>query len=244
MPLAVGTTHGRLERGRDQHPSPHVLDALREPPQFEEDAMRSAVADGIPLRRCYRRCLTTSLMLRSLPAVLITLLGTALAVAACGSSSTPKTTASSGTQAVAYVRCMRSHGVSNMPDAGEAGGIQLPADINPYSPAFESALTRCARLMPTAAGGARSAPSQHAIQQLLALSRCMRAHGMAEFPDPTLSRPPSDPQGYSIAFGRGGVSLLVPSTVDVSSPAFKQAAVACHFEATLPKGQRTPISSS
>lgn len=197
------------------------------------------------LRPCYRWSRTTRVMLRSRLVVLLGSLATVLAIAACGSSSPPKTAESSGTQTpLAYVHCMRSHGVPQMPDPGAAGGIQLPADVNPASPAFESALASCARLMPAGASEARSAPSQQAIEQLLALSRCMRSHGVAEFPDPTLGGPPSNPQDYSIAFGRGGVSMLVPSTVDVSSPAFKQAAVACHFGALLPRGQRTPVPGS
>ncbi len=67
----------------------------------------------------------------------------------------------------------------------------------------------------------------------------MRAHGVGGFPDPTLGPPPSNPQEFSIAMGRGGVSLLVPKTIDVRSPAFKKAAVTCHFGAVLGGGQRT-----
>jgi hypothetical protein len=68
----------------------------------------------------------------------------------------------------------------------------------------------------------------------------MRVHGVSGFPDPTLGPPPSSPQEFSIAMGRDGVSLLVPKTIDVSSPAFKRAAVACHFGALLGRGERTP----
>jgi len=75
---------------------------------------------------------------------------------------------------------------------------------------------------------------------MLALSKCMRAHGVSGFPDPTLGPPPSSPQEFSIAVGRGGVSLLVPNTIVVSSPAFKQAATTCHFGALLRGGRRTP----
>jgi hypothetical protein len=75
---------------------------------------------------------------------------------------------------------------------------------------------------------------------MLALSKCMRAHGVSGFPDPTLGPPPANPQEFSIAIGRDGVSLLVPKTVDVSSPAFKQAATTCRFGALLGAGQRSP----
>ena len=75
---------------------------------------------------------------------------------------------------------------------------------------------------------------------MLALSKCMRAHGVSGFPDPTLGPPPPNPREFSIAIGRGGVSLLVPKTIDVSSPAFKRAATTCRFGSLLPTGQRTP----
>lgn len=41
--------------------------------------------------------------------------------------------------------------------------------------------------------------------------------------------PLSSPQELSIAIGRGAVSLLLPKTIDVSSPAFKQAAITCQL---------------
>jgi hypothetical protein len=62
------------------------------------------------------------------------------------------------------------------------------------------------------------------------MSECMRAHGISDFPDPTLS-PPSNPAGYGLALGRDGVFIAIPKTIDVRSPAFKQAAAACGFPA-------------
>ena len=53
-------------------------------------------------------------------------------------------------------------------------------------------------------------------------------HGVSGFPDPTAS-PPSDPAGYSQIQNRGGVVLAIPSTIDVESPVYQQAAAACQF---------------
>lgn len=138
---------------------------------------------------------------------------------------------------------MRSHGVPNLPDPGPEGGIQLTAGsgINTNSPAFKAAQARCAKLLPYGRPGGPAPPSEQAEQQMLALSKCMRAHGLSDFPDPTAGPPPSDPQEFSIAIGRAGVSLLVPKAVDVRSPAFKQAATTCRFGALLGAGQRTPV---
>jgi hypothetical protein len=63
---------------------------------------------------------------------------------------------------------------------------------------------------------------------MLAISKCMRSHGVTDFPDPPTT-PPSGPSDYSVVMGRGGVFLAVPSTINVDSPTFKQAAAACHF---------------
>jgi len=172
-------------------------------------------------------------------AVLLPLLGSVVTVAGCGSSSGGRV-GTSRTSALAYVHCMRTHGVPNIPDPGAEGGIQLPSGINVSSPAFEAAQASCAKLMPNVGAGGRRAASRQDTQQMLALSTCMRAHGVSGFPDPTLY-PPSNPQQYSIAFARGGVSLLIPKSVAVTSPAFKQAADACRFGALLPKGQRTAV---
>jgi hypothetical protein len=40
---------------------------------------------------------------------------------------------------------------------------------------------------------------------------------------------PSNIQNYSLAEGIGGVYLLVPKTINVNAPAFRQAANACDF---------------
>jgi hypothetical protein len=136
---------------------------------------------------------------------------------------------------------MRSNGVPNLPDPGPDGGVQLgpSSGINTSSPSFKTAQAKCLKLLPGGAPGGLAPPSEQANEQMLALSKCMRAHGVSGFPDPTVGPPPPNPQEFAIAIGHEGVSLLVPKTIDVSSPAFKHAATTCHFGAQVPKGQRT-----
>ena len=68
-----------------------------------------------------------------------------------------------------------------------------------------------------------------AKQLLIATSESMREHGVRGFPDPiTAATAPSDPRNYSIVEG-GNLWHLVPSTINVDSPASKQAANACEF---------------
>jgi hypothetical protein len=71
---------------------------------------------------------------------------------------------------------------------------------------------------------------------MLQISKCMRAHGIAGFPDPT-THPPSNPAGFGLVVGHNGVFLAVPQSIDPRSPAFTQAAAACNFG---PRGGRLP----
>jgi len=136
--------------------------------------------------------------------------------------------------AVDFAACMRAHGVPNFPDPQTRGGaVQLipsgsSAGINRESPAFQAAQHVCVRLLP---GGAPTseAASPEAHLQMLAISKCMRQHGISDFPDPTRGAPPSGSGQNSAVIGHGGYVLAIPQSVDVGSPGFKQAAVTCHF---------------
>jgi hypothetical protein len=179
----------------------------------------------------------------SLPLVLLSLVGSTIAIAACGSSTKVKAAGSARPQALAYVDCLRSHGVPNMPDPGPGGGIQLSPNsgINLSSPALKAAQAHCAKLLPGGEPSGGLGPQSEQINaRLLAVSKCMRAHGLSDFPDPTVGPPPPSPQQFAIAIGSSGVSLLVPKTIDVRSPAFKQAATSCHIFGALGPGQRSP----
>jgi hypothetical protein len=159
----------------------------------------------------------------------ICLLSCAALLGACGGSSTSTGTGSSGySQAVKFSACMRSHGVPNFPDPSPSGGIQLtPAmGIKPFSPGFKTAQQACHRLLP--GGLATGKASAQDKARLVALARCMRAHGLTTFPDP-VSSAPSSPAGFSIIFGRPGAFIEIPSSINVQSPAFRQAAQACGF---------------
>ena len=59
---------------------------------------------------------------------------------------------------------------------------------------------------------------------MLATSKCMRTHGLSGFPDPTTTRP----FGASRVVYGNGLYLWIPLSIDTNSPAFKQAANACH----------------
>jgi hypothetical protein len=167
-----------------------------------------------------------------------------LLIAACGSSSNQTADPGKGgyPQALAFSRCMRAHGLPNFPDPTSHGhGIQLSAapdsGVDPQSPAFRAAQKACQHLMP-GGGPTSDHPSAQDKAQMLKVSQCMRAHGIAGFPDPTNSQP-SAAKGFSMAIGRNGVFLAIPNSIDVQSPAFRRAAAACNFG---PKGAPPPTT--
>jgi hypothetical protein len=101
------------------------------------------------------------------------------------------------------------------------------------------ALILASGLVIAACGSSADNQTRSAVKgysQALAFSKCMRAHGISGFPDPTTT-PPSGPAGYSAVMGRDGVFLAIPNSIDAQSPGFKQAAAACNFG---PRGGQVP----
>ena len=178
----------------------------------------------------------------------LVLAGLSLLVSACGGPPTSQvaqlgSTATSAAQrstapgatskfaaSLAYSRCMRSRGVADFPDPTQVGGgIQISGSapgIDPQSSLFMSAQRSCRHLLPGGGEPPTHAHQQAALARMLHVSRCMRAHGISRFPDPTLS-PPSGRAGYSRISSNGVAWLAIPDTIDVRSPVFEQAAHAC-----------------
>jgi len=93
-------------------------------------------------------------------------------------------------QAVAYGRCMRSHGVPDFPDPtpSQGGGVAFQinggsgSDLNHNNPRFKAADHACRSLL---AGGVQPPPlSAQKIAAEVEWARCMRSHGLPGFPDP------------------------------------------------------------
>jgi hypothetical protein len=167
-------------------------------------------------------------------AVLAGLAAPALLASGCGGSTrreVAQTSTDKYAASLAYSRCMRSHGLPNFPDPKQVGGtIQISGSrtgIDPRSPAYASARQACKALLPAGAQPTQ-VRQQQALARMLRVSRCMRAHGIPGFPDPTLS-PPAQRGGYSRISSNGVAWLAVPSSIDVGSPAFERAAAACGF---------------
>jgi hypothetical protein len=114
---------------------------------------------------------------------------------------------------------MRSHGVPNFPDPKNGGELSLAGTgVNRNSPAFKSASQACQSLMPGVAGGVGPSGQKSDLSpaQGLALAKCMRTHGVPNFPDPTAS------------------GAIPPGSVNPNSPAVKAALQACQSSGSTP----------
>jgi hypothetical protein len=127
------------------------------------------------------------------------------------------TTASEDPQdaALAYVKCMRKHGV-DMPDPDTNGGIRLTVHPGDNPAKVDKAQKACQPLLAKAAPKL-TAEQQTAMQDAaLAFAKCMREHGV-DMPDPT--------------FGEGGIIMQKRSKgdsgPDLDDPKFKAAQKAC-----------------
>jgi hypothetical protein len=145
----------------------------------------------------------------------------ALVAAACSS---PKTGTgagpaggSAGHSALAYSQCMRAHGIKNFPDPNAQGDISLNAGpgtgINPNSPQYKAADNACKSLLPPQ-HALSPAQQAKARAQSLKYSRCMRAHGISDFPDPD---------------SQGGIKLnpKAGGDLDPNNPQYQAADKAC-----------------
>jgi hypothetical protein len=155
-----------------------------------------------------------------------------LFAAGCGGSGSPgvanvasSTTAATATTqtgaaaAVAFARCMRSHGVSRFPDPSTIhpqalkATVQHLAAINPRFPAAQSA---CRHLLPNGGSGPQETAEQNRtrLADELSFAKCMRSHGVNRFPDPT-------------AQGGLSVEMVQAQGIDVHSPAVLRVVQAC-----------------
>jgi hypothetical protein len=118
---------------------------------------------------------------------------------------------------------MREHGFPNFPDpkvidtpTSHGISIMIPGNIG-KSPGFEAARRACRGILPPPGneGSAESAAVDHARgEHLLSFARCMRAHGVTNFPDPTSQ-------------GRMTLEMLSAANVDLQLPSVQRAAYTC-----------------
>ncbi|HEX3615016.1 MAG TPA: hypothetical protein VHU61_00645 [Solirubrobacteraceae bacterium] len=145
---------------------------------------------------------------------------------------TPASTSGPGSvpsAALAFARCMRANGVTGFPDPTPGNGLGFEISSGTTSsPAFHTAVARCQKLLPIAAPGGGAPASRQTITKLLRIARCMRAHGVHQFPDPYYTRPADiTPGRYSVITDFDGAFLLFPRTMNLQAPAYRRALTAC-----------------
>ncbi len=120
-----------------------------------------------------------------------------------------------GGATVAYSQCMRQHGVPSFPDPNSQGSVSVTNNAGVSATVFQSASQSCSKYMKK---GARPTPAQIAQSQAqaLAFSRCMRAHGLPTFPDPTFH-----------ANGSMSLGMQAGGSLDPNSPIFQHAQSVC-----------------
>jgi hypothetical protein len=158
----------------------------------------------------------------------------ALLAAACGGSSgshvaqigstAAQRTSSAGTSAastpgngaLAYANCVRAHGVPNWPEPNSSGVFEKSKltlqQLGVSNSRLQAAQTACRHLLPRGSQPPNQAQLQQSRAQALSFSRCVRAHGVANFPDPDSDGLIPDPASVGI---------------DQGSPTFEAANNAC-----------------
>jgi hypothetical protein len=164
-------------------------------------------------------------------AVIVTAAGLALSAAACGGSpsrdvaqlgsttTSTRTSPSSTTSAqsglnaaLAFSRCMRSHGVPSFPDPDSQGNF--PRFSTGVSKQVSAAADdACKHLLSHGGGTATPEQRRQKLAFGLKVAQCLRGHGFPNFPDPN------------------GSNEAVPPDIDVNSPQFQTAQTACEKQA-------------
>jgi hypothetical protein len=166
-------------------------------------------------------------VIRSLAAVLLA--AGALSLAACGgepSAATADPDKQARDAALEHAQCMREHGV-DMPDPSANGGrlrFQVGGDSGISPKEFEEAQKACSKYMKGIKPRELSEEEQQESKDAaLAHARCIREHGIENFPDPT--------------FGANGeAQLRIDKNMGIDHDELREAEKAC--EDTLPKGAK------
>jgi hypothetical protein len=193
---------------------------------------------------------------RTAAAIIATAALALLAAACSGSPSSPGSGGSStaggsanSSSAVAYSQCIRSHGVPNFPDSLSNGQVPKGSaqQWGVSSSQLQAAQTACQDLYPNngGSGGVLTKDSlgqceetgdcpqalvQAAMTALRTYAKCMRSHGVPNWPDPTLD-----------SEGRPGFNLVPITGTDWNSQRISNIMQECY--PVMPNGVPVPLSA-
>lgn len=142
-----------------------------------------------------------------------------VASVASSRSAATTTTQDDAAAAVAFSRCMRSHGVPTFPDPSTIHPRalkEIAQHLAASNPRFTAAARACNHLLPNGGRSSQEAAQQNRtrLADMLSFARCMRSHGVTRFPDPTAQ------DGLS-------VEMVQAQGIDVHSPAVLRVVRAC-----------------
>jgi len=167
----------------------------------------------------------------------------ALLAAACGGSPSaagPGGSANAGgpanspsadsQQALAFSRCVRSHGVPGFPDPASGGGVpkETAGQLGVSSSRLQVALNACEHLLPNTGNIDDDPAALHQWwSQMLHFAQCMHSHGVPNWPGPSSYPPdPARPTFNLHAAGIGFHQGAQPGNV-VDSPQIQAKVQAC-----------------
>jgi hypothetical protein len=109
---------------------------------------------------------------------------------------------------------MRSHGVPSFPDPNGSGkpSNATPQQLGVSNSQYQEAESACQHLLPYGSNGPTSAQVEQYRATMLKYARCMRTHGVSDFPDPD---------------SRGRLDIGPGSDVPVNTPQFQSAFQVC-----------------
>jgi hypothetical protein len=149
-------------------------------------------------------------MRRELPAALALV---ALIAAGCGSKAPSETGGGekklgARDKAVKFAECIRSHGVSDFPDPDAKNDFQYGVSVTPA--VWKRATTACKDLQPPGTLSSKRTPKQQSAG--LRFARCVREHGVKDFPDPVNGEPLIDTYKIPSSNKPGGMTILNAAT--------------------------------
>jgi hypothetical protein len=118
---------------------------------------------------------------------------------------------------LAFSGCMRSKGVPNFPDPNSSGVLpkRQVGQLAASSPRFVPAHRACEHLLPNA-GQPTQVQVQQAWNDMRSFSRCMRSHGVPNWPDPGVTSAQDNRPFFNL-----------PASVDPNAPQVAATMRAC-----------------
>jgi len=119
--------------------------------------------------------------------------------------------------ALAFARCMRSHGIRNWPDPNSKGQFDKSQTslqrLGVLQSQLRSAQTACQHLLPNSSQSAQ-AQDQQLMDAMFNFARCVRAHGVPNWPDPLAESDPGQPNTPGFPRNMPNIDLNAPKVKD------------------------------